>query len=64
MILLLSQKQEIPSVGSLAIFFVTLLMTGLHAAELPLVRIAHGAFSEKIASCGSALNKVCFVNMA
>ncbi len=49
MILLLSQKQNIPSLGSLAIFFLTLLMTDLHAAELPLVRIAHGAFSEKIA---------------
>ncbi len=49
MILLLSQKQKIPLLGSLAIFFVTLLMTGLYAAELPLVRIAHGAFSEKIA---------------
>ncbi len=49
MILLLLQKQNIPSVGSLAILFMTLLMTDLKAAELPLVRIAHGAFSEKIA---------------
>jgi ABC-type nitrate/sulfonate/bicarbonate transport system substrate-binding protein len=49
MTLLPSQKQKIPSFGLLALFFVTLLTAELHAAEPPLVRIAHGASSEKIA---------------
>ncbi len=47
--ILLPYKENRSSLGPLTIFFITLLITELHAAELPLVRIAHGAFSEKIA---------------
>ena len=42
------RKKMLPSLASLALLL-TLLLQHLAAAELPLVRIAHGAFSEKVA---------------
>ena len=44
-----SQGRSLFAVAWLSILLLTKLLTNLDAAELPLVRIAHGAFSEKIA---------------
>jgi len=43
-----SHKQKIISPWALAILFLAFAIARLNAAESPLVRIAHGAFSEKI----------------